>query len=91
MTDAPRALEIRFQSFEVECSLCGRHTEMGWGVPTYNGDLVSNEFPDDLHRRGGGSIPVCRDCYDRHAAGKIETFDRCYLRHREGFRDGAGI
>lgn len=87
-------LEIRMQRGEIECSLCGAETELRWGVPTYNGDIVSNYFPDDLHRIGGGSVPVCEECYDRHAAGLVPTFDRWYVR-RGPFGvelvDGGGI
>lgn len=84
-------LEIRMQTHEVECSICGDWTAHQWSVPTYNGDLVSNDFPDELIREGGGNMAVCEHCYDRHAADDMETFDSFYLWRLEGLDAGAGI
>jgi hypothetical protein len=84
-------LEIRMQLHETHCSLCGEPTLCCWGVPAYNGDLMSNDFPDELISAGGGNQPVCEDCYDRHARGELETFDRFYLWRVGGLIDGAGI
>jgi hypothetical protein len=72
-------LEIRMQQYETDCSLCGLPTEHRWGIPTFNGDIVSNDFPDDLWRGGGGNIPACRECFAKHARGEIPTFDRFYV------------
>lgn len=85
-TIADPILEIRMQSNYVDCRVCGKPTEHQWGVPVYNGDIVSNDFPDDLW---SGGISVCRDCFDEHAAGRMPTFDRYYV--RPGFIGGDGI
>jgi hypothetical protein len=84
-------LEIRMQSHDVECFLCGTWTELHWGVPTYNGDLVSNDFPDELFREGGGAQPACERCYGQHSRGELPMFDKCYLWRLAGFEGGAGI
>lgn len=91
MSDTGPILEINMNVREAQCSLCGEWTEIRWGVPTYNGDLVSNDFPDWLWREGGGSEAACRRCHDLHAAGKLTTYDRCYRHLMGGFTDGAGI
>lgn len=80
-------LEIRMQRGETQCSLCGAETTLSHGIPTFNGDIVSNDFPDWLWRTGGGSIPVCGLCYDRHERGEVPTFDRDYL-HLDGLLSG---
>ncbi len=90
MAETTDVLLIRMQSGDVECSLCRALTDFGWSVPTYNGDVVSNDFPDDLHALGG-SVPVCERCYERHAAGQVETFDRYYVRPGADLIGGAGI
>lgn len=83
-------LEIRMQRNDVECTLCGELTDLSHGIPTYNGDIVSNAFPDDLWHDGGGSIPVCGKCYVMHERGWIPTMDELYI-PRDGFIGGAGI
>ena len=75
----PEILEIRMQSFETVCSQCGRPNDDNCGLPTVNGDLVSNEFPDAVWSEHGGSIPACWSCYCAHNLGTIPTFDRYYL------------
>lgn len=73
-------LEIRMQGGrEAECGICGELTNMKYSVPTYNGDIVSNDFPDDLYGKFGGMIPVCRECFHKHERGEIETFDHYYV------------
>ena len=86
-----RLLEIRMQTHEIQCHLCCRWSEHHWSVPTFNGELVSNDFPDLLWHSGGGAVAVCERCYDMHAVGKIETFDRHYLHLAGGFIHGEGI
>lgn len=81
-------LEIRMQSNMIDCSICGEPDCHSWGVPTFNGDIVSNDFPDELWE---GSIGVCESCYCKHERGEIPTFDRMYLHHRPGFENGGGI
>jgi hypothetical protein len=84
-------LEIRMQSHEVRCHLCDCWTEHRWSVPVFNGDVVSNEFPDSLWESGGGGIAVCERCYERHERGEVATFDECYLWMLREFIAGAGI
>lgn len=87
-------LEIHMQCDEIECGLCGEWTEFRYGVSTYNGDIVSNDFPDTMRREGGGSVAVCERCFERHAAGLIPTYDHYYVRPGPMgvcLVDGAGI
>jgi len=84
-------LEIDMNPREVRCSICEAWTRYAWSVPTFNGDLVSNDFPDELWKSGGGGQPVCEYCYDAHAANKFPVFDRFYLHLVGGFIAGAGI
>lgn len=74
---------------EVQCALCGEWCEHSWGVPTFNGDLVSNDFPDALWHSEGGSQPACESCFNKHDRGELQTFDRYYV--RPGFINGDGI
>ena len=84
-------LKIHMQSHDATCMLCNAETDYNWSIPTFNGDIVSNEFPDWLWTTSGGGQAVCESCYEKHARGEIETFDR-YYRHLMGdFADGAGI
>lgn len=64
---------------EILCSLCGQETPLAFGIPTYNGDIVSNDFPDALRTEGGGSMPVCQQCYLEHKQGLMPTFDHYYV------------
>lgn len=73
----PDSLTINMNERWADCGLCGAETLFHWGVPTYNGDVVSNDFPDDL---GGGSIAACEACFHKHERGEIETFDHYYVR-----------
>lgn len=82
-------LVIDMNPREVECSLCGDWCEHRWSVPTYNGDLVSNDFPDEMWHTGGGGQAVCLECYEKHARGELMVFDRFYV--RPGFVGGDGI
>lgn len=88
MMDA--AVEIRMQSGELQCSLCNAWTEHRWSVPTFNGDLVSNEFPDELWHPDGGMQAACEDCFNRHADGKLPTFDGFYIHLAGGFTEAQG-
>lgn len=91
MNTLPKITEIRMQSNAVECYLCAVETEYGWSVPTYNGDVVSNDFPDDMWSKGGGAQPVCQRCYDMHANGQATCYDRLYLPRGLSFINGGGI
>lgn len=76
---------------EAQCYLCGEWTAHRWGVPTFNGDLVSNEFPDYLIREGGGSQPACERCYEAHQRGALVVCDHLYEHLFQGFSAGGGI
>ncbi len=82
-------LEIRMQSGGIDCSLCGKADEHCWGVPVFNGDVVSNDFPFWMWSSHGGSQPVCRRCYAKHERGEIPTWDHLYV--SPGFEHGGGI
>ncbi len=83
-------LEIRMQSNALECYICGEESDCGWSVPIFNGDIVSNDFPDYMWHAGGGGQAVCEDCYRRHERGEVPTFDHYYIRPAELIH-GAGI
>ena len=74
-----KPLEIRMQRHEANCGMCGDDCDMLYGIPTYNGDVVSNDFPDGLMPDAGGSFPACQRCYLRHAMGDVPTFDHWYV------------
>lgn len=76
---------------EAQCFLCGDWTEYLWGVPTFNGDLVSNDFPDNLWHSGGGSQAVCQRCFGQHERGELVVYDRFYLHLAGGLIGGDGI
>jgi hypothetical protein len=80
-------IDIRMQSDVVDCWICGAATEHRWGVPTCNGDLVSNSFPDHLW---DGGQAVCEKCFEKHAQGHLATMDHVYV-PRWGFVHGEGI
>lgn len=87
-------LEIHMQSDMIDCAICGEPDEFRWGVPTFNGDIVSNAFPEEMWASGGGGVSVCRECYEKHERGEIPVADRLYLeRPPMGVHlvDGAGI
>ena len=84
-------LEINMNVREVQCSVCEEWTEHRWGIPTFNGDVVSNDFPDWLWSLHGGGQPVCRQCFDLHAAGQISVADLWYIWIDGRFVGGDGI
>lgn len=84
-------LEIRMQQNMIDCFICGEPDRYQWGVPVFNGDIVSNDFPEELHRTEGGCQAVCRRCYEKHERGEIRTFDHYYLHLLDGFIGGSGI
>ncbi len=93
METSLNVLEINMNVREVQCSLCGEWCEHRWGVPTFNGDLVSNDFPDWLCRTGGGGQPVCEQCFESHAKGDFPVWD-CHYQHLANVgtvADGEGI
>lgn len=87
----PATLEIRMQSHEIDCFICGEPSEQRWGVPVFNGDIVSVNFPEEIHLLEGGVQCVCESCYRKHEFGEIPTFDRYYLHLQPGLINGAGI
>ena len=80
----------------IDCDICGEPAPYayGFGLPTFNGDIVSNDFPNELWRQHGGGVPVCEDCYRKHERGEMPTFDHYYI-PRSPFgvllMNGAGI
>lgn len=56
-----------------DCWNCGAPTLSRWGLPIYNGDLVSNAWKGDW-----GGVPACEKCYLAHQRGELPTFDHCY-------------
>ena len=76
---------------EIECTICGALTELQWGIPTVNGDIVSNDFPNEIYLVHGGSVPVCEACYQKHESGEMNVCDRFYFHLAEGFVGGSGI
>lgn len=72
------------------CSLCGIDTEPRWAVPTYNGEVVSVDFPDDLYHSGGGSLAVCERCFLAHERGEVACADAWYVLSKR-FTQGEGI
>jgi len=85
------ALLIDMNPREAQCWNCGQWTPHRWGLPTVNGDLVSNDFPDEIWGEHGGGVPACEECFRRHERGELPTFDRFYLHLATGFTDGTGI
>jgi hypothetical protein len=87
MTDV---LEIRMQSRPAEgepCRFCVDGICDGYhGLPIFNGDVVSNDWRGDW-----GGVPCCPDCYQRHADGRMRTFDHLYQHLMDGFVAGGGI
>lgn len=81
-----RFIEIRMQSHDTDCWLCGGYADGHHGVPTFNGDLVSNDFP-----LWEGGHHVCQSCHGKHERGELEVFDRYYEHHVQGFVNGGGI
>lgn len=71
------------------CVNCGKPSSGFHGLPVFNGDIVSNDWPGEW-----GGACCCEDCYNRHAAGQLETADylyRVYLDRLGTFVEGAGI
>lgn len=70
------------------CPYCGGEMEGTCALPTFNGDVVSNDWPGEWFGRG-----CCEACYERHARGEIPVADKLYAHLFDGvtFSDGAGI
>lgn len=86
MIDGNPVIQIGMQDNTVSCWICGVETEFKWGVPTFNGDLMSNDWPGEWFGQS-----VCERCFDLHEQGKMITHDNLY-RHLllEQF-NGSGI
>lgn len=72
------------------CRICGATTPTRGGVPTYNGDLVSDDFPLEPE----GNWPACGPCFEAHARGQLKTWDGLYTRRPPlgvPLVDGGGI
>lgn len=70
------------------CCSCGEPASGFHGLPTFNGDIMSNDWPGDW----GGKV-CCEECYLKHERGGMETADKLYqhVLHGIGLLDGAGI
>lgn len=66
-------LSIRLYEPMVECRLCGAEAPHSWGVPMYEGNLLSNDFQGEWF-----GAPACKQCFEAHARGDLPTFDRLY-------------
>jgi hypothetical protein len=75
----------------IQCNICKNQAEFYGSVPTYNGSLVSNDFPYDLWANGGGNVPVCERCYWLHAQGRVQVWDYLYVPVGMTFIHGDGI
>lgn len=47
-----------------DCHICGEPTLAKWGVPTWNGSIVANDWPGDW-----GGVPACEKCWEEHERG----------------------
>ncbi len=66
-------LLIRLYEPWAECRLCGADTPSRWGVPMYEGNLLSNDFQGEWF-----GAPACQACHDAHARGELRTYDHLY-------------
>jgi hypothetical protein len=85
-------LEIRMQTpgygMGDPCVACGEPSSGFHGLPIFNGDIVSNDWPGEW-----GGVPCCEACYEKHLRGGMPTADHLYrhLLYAAGLIDGAGI
>lgn len=70
---AKGVLSIRLFEPYADCSLCGEETICRWGVPMYEGNLLSNDFKGEWFGQ-----PACQACHDAHARGDLRTYDHLY-------------
>jgi hypothetical protein len=68
--EPPRVLVIDLDERWADCWRCGELTPSRWGLPVWNGELVSNDWQGEW-----GGVPACEACFDLHAAGKLSTLD----------------
>ena len=90
---ADEILEIRMQTpgygAGEPCVACGRPSSGFHGLPVFNGDVVSNDWPGEW-----AGVPCCEPCYTAHLEGRMQCADRLYAGYLDGLRtftDGAGI
>lgn len=89
--DAPILL-IRMQSpgyeSDMPCPGCGGRASPFHGLPVFNGDIMSNDWPGEW-----GGAPACEACFEKHLRGELPTADRLYrhLLFELGHLDGSGI
>lgn len=71
-----------------ECYVCGEPASGFHGLPIFNGDVMSNDWPGEW-----AGVPACLRCYEKHERGEMETWDAVYRHHLHavGLLDGAGI
>lgn len=87
---AKRPLVIRMQSpgwgSETKCVACKRPSSGFHSLPTFNGDIVSNDWAGEWFGK-----PCCERCYERHAAGQMRVNDHLYEHLLGGHIHGSGI
>lgn len=85
-------LEIRLQTpgfgMGEPCIACGLPSSGFHALPTFNGDIMSNDWPGEWF----GNV-CCERCYEKHLRGEMKTADHLYrhLLAGLGFTDGGGI
>jgi hypothetical protein len=90
---ADDVLEIHMQTpgygMGEPCVACGQPSSGFHGLPVFNGDIVSNDWPGEW-----GGVPCCLACFYLHEQGKLKTWDHLYTAYLDGLRpfaDGGGI
>jgi hypothetical protein len=58
MVDNIKIQIIELFPITTDCALCGEETIIKWGVPMYEGKIVTENHPDWC------GMPVCKRCYD---------------------------
>ena len=91
MSDASKA-DVDFCLFQgqpsgtVPCYFCHAASSGRHSIPTYNGDIVSKEFPLDT-----ANHPACERCYKLHESGLIVAYDHRYKYLFGTLEGGEGI
>jgi len=61
-------LLIDLRMRETTCHVCGADTPEGFGVPTYEGEVVPLDWPG-----AWGGAPACKRCYNEYEQGEHVT------------------
>lgn len=84
-------LEIRMQTpgYGDVCFVCGEDASGFHGVPIWNGELVSNDWPGEWC-----GVPACEVCFRKHKEGRLPMLDSTFYWQRvfsHGYEAGDGI